>query len=220
MSKIKRASFSKAAEPLAETAYRKLEEFIVTLKLAPGSKWSEEDLVELISVGRTPVREAVKRLHNDSLLTVLARYGVMIAEINLHQQLLVVELRRDLEMLITEQAHQRASIRERCELGKMIDDFEAFSGTDIQSFLQHDLIVNQAIAGLAGNPFASKALGPLLNLSRRFFFKFSTYFNDQATLGELQASRARAISEGSKEDALKCAEKLMDFVHSYTYKLI
>ncbi len=206
-------------ESQAETAHRKLEELIVTLKLPPGSKWSEEGLGDLISIGRTPVREAVKRLQNDSLLRILPRHGVMVAEIDLHQQLLVVELRRELEMFITKRANQRASLSERDELANMADALETSGMTDVHSYLRHVFVVNRTIAELAGNPFAEKAISPLLALSRRFFFKFYPELHNLEVVGKLHASRARAISEDNEGEALKRAEKLMDVIEEYTHKL-
>ena len=50
------------ANRLLRLLMRILEDLIVTLKLPPGSLWSEEALSERIGIGRTPVREAVKRL--------------------------------------------------------------------------------------------------------------------------------------------------------------
>jgi DNA-binding GntR family transcriptional regulator len=78
---------------LAEAAHSLLEEMIVTLQLKPGSLWSEEALSERIAIGRTPVREAAKRLQADSRVRILPRHGLQIAEIDLHEQLQVVDLR-------------------------------------------------------------------------------------------------------------------------------
>src|SRR4051794_17611798 len=46
----------------AEDARRRLEDMIVTLELKPGTVWSETELSERLDLGRTPVREALKRL--------------------------------------------------------------------------------------------------------------------------------------------------------------
>src|SRR5690606_27050827 len=86
----KKAEIAAPAESQADTAHRRLEEMIVTLQLPPGSHWSEEGLAERIGIGRTPVREAVKRLQADYLVSILPRHGLMITEINTHEQLLVI----------------------------------------------------------------------------------------------------------------------------------
>ncbi len=51
-----------SAELASARAYRALERMIVTLELAPGAVVTERVLVERLSLGRTPVREAIQRL--------------------------------------------------------------------------------------------------------------------------------------------------------------
>ena len=208
-----------SGESQAETAHRKLEELIVTLELPPGSKWSEESLGELISIGRTPVREAVKRLQNDSLLRIIPKHGVMVAEIDLQQQLLVIELRRELELFITRRATRRASVEERDALGKMAEAMETAGIADVHSYLRHLFHVNRTIARLAGNPFAEKAISPLLALSRRFYFKFHPELRNLEVVGRLHAGRARAIADEKENEALEIAQNLMDVIEEYTHNL-
>src|SRR6478609_2474100 len=89
---------------LADIAHSKLEELIVTLELPPGSLWSEVSLSERIGIGRTPVREAVQRLAWERLVTIIRRHGIKISEIDVHEQMLVVEMRREVERLVATRA--------------------------------------------------------------------------------------------------------------------
>lgn len=47
---------------LADHAYRVLEELIITLQLQPGAALSEQALASRLNMGRTPIREALRRL--------------------------------------------------------------------------------------------------------------------------------------------------------------
>jgi biotin operon repressor len=67
---------------LSDQAFSALEEMIVTLKLPPGSLWSEAMLSESLGIGRTPVREAVQRLAEYHLVLIIKRHGIRIAEVN------------------------------------------------------------------------------------------------------------------------------------------
>jgi DNA-binding GntR family transcriptional regulator len=69
--------------PLNETAYQKIKELILTLKLAPGERVDEERLVKSLSIGRTPIREALFRLNAEKLVAVLPGRGFFIREITL-----------------------------------------------------------------------------------------------------------------------------------------
>jgi DNA-binding GntR family transcriptional regulator len=61
------------AETLTEQAYNRLEEMIVTLKLAPGAILSEQTLSAELGIGRTPIREALQRLAREGLVLVLPK---------------------------------------------------------------------------------------------------------------------------------------------------
>ena len=69
--------------PLNEIAYHKIKEFIVTLKLAPGEQVDEERLAKILSIGRTPIREALFRLNAEKLVEVLPGRGFFVREITL-----------------------------------------------------------------------------------------------------------------------------------------
>src|SRR5215207_2618301 len=57
----------------ADRAYLDLRDRIVTLRLAPGTVLREDELMREMEVGRTPLREAVKRLALENLVAVLPR---------------------------------------------------------------------------------------------------------------------------------------------------
>lgn len=82
---------------LTEEAYRRLEEMIVTLALAPGSVVSEAILSERLGIGTTPIREALQRLSREYLIQILPRRGVIVTGIDVRQQLQVLETRRELD---------------------------------------------------------------------------------------------------------------------------
>ena len=81
----------------------------MTLKLSPGAIVSEKALAERIGIGRTPIREALQRLTRERLVTILPRRGIMVSEINVKSQLRLLEVRRELERLISKRAARRAT---------------------------------------------------------------------------------------------------------------
>src|ERR1700744_1631323 len=64
-------------ETLTERAYRQIEELIVTLELAPETILSEQSLAQRLSIGRTPIREALQRLARRGLGVVVAPRGTL-----------------------------------------------------------------------------------------------------------------------------------------------
>ena len=60
-------------ESLADLAYRRLEEAIVTLSLRPGAILNEAQMIALVDLGRTPVREALIRLAQQGKLEIASQ---------------------------------------------------------------------------------------------------------------------------------------------------
>lgn len=61
---------STAKQTLADEVYTQLRDLIVALKLSPGTPLSESDLTVRLGVSRTPIREALQRLHREGFAVV------------------------------------------------------------------------------------------------------------------------------------------------------
>jgi len=70
--------------PLNEIAYQKIKERIVTLKLGPRDQVDEDWLAKTLSIGRTPIREALFRLNAENLVEVVRGRGFFVRDITLH----------------------------------------------------------------------------------------------------------------------------------------
>jgi DNA-binding GntR family transcriptional regulator len=208
------------SESQADTAHRRLEEMIVTLQLPPGSHWSEEGLAEEIGIGRTPVREAVKRLQADYLVSILPRHGLMITEINVHEQLLAIELRRELEIFISTRAARRILASDRERLLAVAAEIEAAGKHgSLEKYLREVFKANGLIAAAAGNPFAARSISPLHAMSRRFYYRYAPDLQNLSTMGMFHADRARAVSRQDESKALATVTALMDQIEEYTRRI-
>lgn len=216
----KKAEIAAPAESQADTAHRRLEEMIVTLQLPPGSHWSEEGLAERIGIGRTPVREAVKRLQADYLVSILPRHGLMITEINTHEQLLVIEFRRELEIFISTRAARRILAADRERLLIIADEIEnAGQKGNLEKYLIEVFKANNLIAKAAGNPFAARSISPLHAMSRRFYYRYESDLQNLGAMGHLHAERARAVARQDEKKALANVSALMEQIEKYTRRI-
>ena len=68
-----------ATKTNADTAYEFILERIITAEMAPGSVIEERELMTLCDLGRTPVREALKRLQVEQFINVSPRRGMFVA---------------------------------------------------------------------------------------------------------------------------------------------
>jgi DNA-binding GntR family transcriptional regulator len=214
---------SKVSDPLeeqnslADRAHAQLEELIATLDLAPGSVWSEQSLSELLSIGRTPVREAIKRLEMSRLIQTIRRHGIRIADIDIFEQLQAVELRSSLEALISAAAARRASSDDRRQLATTLLDLEkAIEAGENSNALPLIAVASRMIMRSARNPYFERALGPLLLVSRRFYLRYAADVKDVSHVWRLHAARARAVAVGDVEGAEEAAYEIMAYVEQFT----
>ena len=81
---------------------------IATLELPPGAVLSEAQLIEALDIGRTPIREALQRLAVEGLVEILPRKGILVSDTNPQKQLLILEVRRELDRLMARTGAVRA----------------------------------------------------------------------------------------------------------------
>lgn len=205
------------AETLSERAYRELEEQIVTLKIPPGTVVSEAVLSKRTGFGRTPIREAIQRLARERLVVIMARRGIMVAEVNIQSQLRLLEVRRELERLLARCAARRATAAERRRLNGIAEEMErAGAKNDDRSFMRLDREFNLLVLEAARNEFATGAMTLMHGLSRRFWYIHYKEVADLPLAARLHADMARAIAESDQDEAAAASDRLLDYIEAFT----
>ena len=202
---------------LTDQAYRELEERIVTLRLQPGEVLSETALSAQLEIGRTPIREALQRLAREGLIVILPRKGILVSEINPGKQLLVLEVRRELERLMARIGAVRRTEAERDGFLEIAAGMErAARDNDDIEFMRYDNAFNNLMATAGHNEYAVRAIGLMNGLSRRFWFVHYKETADMPHCARLHAAVARSIAEGDADAAAVAADQLVDYVETFT----
>jgi DNA-binding GntR family transcriptional regulator len=189
----------------------------VTLKLAPGAVVSEAELSERLGIGRTPIREALQRLARERLVNILPRRGIVVSEINVKSQLRLLEVRRELERLISRSAARRATDQEREQFRRLAANFgKSAKANDDVAFMRTDREFNSLQAAATHNEFAIGAMGLMHGLSRRFWYIHYKQAADMPLTAKLHADIARAIADGDEDRAGKATDKLLDVIEKFT----
>src|SRR5215212_1395420 len=94
---------------LGDVAFEAIEEMIVTRHLAPGAMLSESEIAAELSMGRTPVREALARLEWIGFVEVHPRRGVQVSSVDVMRHLELLEVRRPLEASMVRHVVERAT---------------------------------------------------------------------------------------------------------------
>jgi len=164
---------------LSAEAYYRLRDLVVTLELPPGAVLDERQLMERLQLGRTPVREAVRRLAGEGLVTVFARRGTVVAPVDVRDLTHVSEVRTDLEALGAKLAAQRADAADRRRARELLDQIGAAPVTALsatagpealRSLIRLDQRVHHCVHHATHNRYLQETLGEYLTLSLRLWF--------------------------------------------------
>ncbi len=188
------------AESLAEKAYVAIRRLIVTLELGPGSVINERELVEQLGIGRTPVREALRRLAQEGLVEVYPRRGMFVTDVDVRKLALVSEVRAALEPEAARLAAERATDAERAELQELLDELDA-AGVDDHALMALDERIHRAVYRCARNDLLATTLEQYYVLALRIW---TIALDRQHELNDaVQGHRAllEAIHDGDGERA-------------------
>src|SRR5437016_8642816 len=140
-------------ELLADRAYIELRDRIVTLRIAPGEPIDEDRLGQELEMGRTPVREAIKRLALENLVTVFPRRGTFASEINITDLNHISDVRMTLEGHAAARAAERMTDSQRAELQELLEELDRSEGSDdVEGLMALDGRGHRFIDRCTGNP--------------------------------------------------------------------
>ncbi|MEA2331683.1 MAG: hypothetical protein QOK00_3669 [Thermoleophilaceae bacterium] len=156
---------------VAERAYMELRDRIVTLRLAPGTVLREDELMRDLDIGRTPLREAVKRLALENLVAVQPRRGTFVAAVEAADIVNITEVRAELEGYAAELAAARMDDAARVAAEALLHEVEKLSRPDDQDWLMRfDERIHRFTWEAAGNPYLSETLERYFTHSLRVWY--------------------------------------------------
>jgi DNA-binding GntR family transcriptional regulator len=155
---------------LADRAYLELRDRIVSLSLPPGAPLLEDALISDLAVGRTPIREAIKRLALEDLVTIYPRRGTFVSEIEITDLAQIGDVRLQLEGHAAYRAAQRATAADKLEAEALIDELDALQPTE-EELTRIDARIHRFVYRCARNPYLEATLDRLLNLSLRIWLR-------------------------------------------------
>src|SRR3954471_5377188 len=158
---------------LAEQAYRHLRDRLIMLDIRPGEAINDGKLAAELGIGRTPVREALKRLETDHLVVSYPRRGTFATIVDITELADVSELRQLLEPLAARKAARNAGPALRAELNSVARTIEklahASEKPEKKALMRYDLTVHRLIYKAAGNRHLEDSLIRYDNLATRIW---------------------------------------------------
>jgi DNA-binding GntR family transcriptional regulator len=157
-----------------EAAYRAIRDMLVTLQLKPGAVISEDKLTEQLGIGRSPIREAIRRLACEQLIVIHPRRGTFAADVNITDLAFVSAVRQQLEPYVAALAAEHATEPDRKDVERVMRAADIVRTTDVDRdmLLRVDFHIHRTVYRAGGNPYLESTLRQYYNLSARIWHIF------------------------------------------------
>jgi DNA-binding GntR family transcriptional regulator len=193
---------------LAERAYQRLRLAIVECRFAPGERLTEAAIARRLRVGKTPAREALRRLVLEGLARVTPRHGYTVAPITLRDVQELFDLRLLLEPAAAERAaahREPPSLSRLKQLGRF--GYDAGGRNSIREFVRANSEFHAEVAHLSGNHRVAELIARLLAESERLInFGVLQRPQSERTVGEHQRL-IEALESRDARSARRVAEE-------------
>lgn len=185
--------------PLRDVVFQTLREGILTGELKPGERLMEIHLANRLGVSRTPVREAIRMLELEGLVTMIPRKGACVASISKQDLQDVLELRRALDSLAVKLACERILPEQLRALQDAAKEFEQSTvSNNAKEIAQADVRFHDIILEATGN---KRLIQMVNNLAERVFRYRLEYVKDRNNHAQLVKEHAKILEYIEKKDS-------------------
>lgn len=197
--------------PLVEQAYERIKENIITLHFLPGQYLNEAAICAQLGLGRTPVHQALQRLHHEGMVEVMPRKGVIVQPDSISEIIKILDSRLAVEPELARAAARRVAANEIAPealvklraIATATDPHQV--PPDIASFTTNDRWFHREVASLSGNQVMSDFARMLHERSTRFW-----YLNMWQTIdvGATNTQHAEIVSAIEAADEKAAGERM------------
>ncbi len=190
--------------PLYLEVADRVREMIYTSRLKPGEWIDETDVCQQLGISRTPLREALKVLHAENLVELVARRGCRVVELDDEDLLDLFPVMATLEGLCANLATRKLTDVGLRRLEKMHAQLEKHAANgDVDRYYEVNREFHRAIQEMAGNRWLhriSEELRNVLTLARHRQLTMDGRLDQSMQEHEqiMNALRARNAEQASK----------------------
>jgi DNA-binding GntR family transcriptional regulator len=207
-----------SARLVAERAYEELRDRIVTLRLAPGTVLREDALMQEMKIGRTPLREAVKRLALENLVAVQPRRGTFVTAVEASDIVNISEVRAELESYAAELAALRMNDEARAAAEALLQEIDEVTRPHDQDWLMRfDERIHRFTWEAAGNPYLMETLERYFTHSLRIWYLVLDRVPGLGHTVHDQAHLLEALLEG---DAPRARDVMREHVRAFQREIL
>lgn len=197
--------------PLRDVVFNTLRQAILTGELKPGERLMEIHLANRLGVSRTPIREAIRKLELEGLVTMIPRRGAEVAQITEKSMSDVLEVRRAMDALCAELACERITEEELAQLKDACVHFERVTATrDVKQIAKADVQLHDIILQATGNNRLIQLVNNLSEQMYRYRFEYIKDFSQHQRLVEEHRIIYDSLVSRDKERASEAAKVHID----------
>jgi DNA-binding GntR family transcriptional regulator len=139
--------------------FKTLRDRIVYMDYPPGKSLSEKEFCEEFKVSRTPLREAIKKLEEMKLVTVIPRYGTYVSSVDINEIRSAFEVKIKLEGLAGEAAAKRITADKLAEMKALIQEADVLlKNGGHRNLIEMDTRFHEIIYQATQNPILQEML--------------------------------------------------------------
>lgn len=149
-------------ELLSDQAYDVIRKSIIDGTFAPGEQLVESQLARKLSISQAPMREALRKLSHEGLVTTIPRRGSFVTEVSEKQAEQAREVRCSLEELAARLTAGRLNDLHAQRLRDIVNEmWKAARKRDIAAFRIHDTAFHRTVMEASGNEYLPRLWGQI-----------------------------------------------------------
>lgn len=149
----------RVAAPLREQVTDRVRSAILDLRLRPGERLIERELTENLGVSRATVREVIRQLAAEGLVTVVPQRGAEVTSLSASDAADIYEMRASLEALAVRRFVQRAGDEQVRALRAAVDEIARSADVDGDHLGAKDRFYEVLMEGSASGPLQQTLAG-------------------------------------------------------------
>lgn len=196
-----------------EKIFKTIRDRIVYMEYPPGKLLPEKDLCDEFKVSRTPIREAIQKLKEMKLVTVIPRYGTYVSPVDINEIRSAFEVKIKLEGLAGEVAAKRITADKLAEMKALIEKADALLKVDgHRHLIEIDAQFHEIIYQATQNPIL---LEMLENLHSRCARLWNSALSEVIPIAKIITQLKEIYSCLERRDSQKARQLMEDHVRYF-----
>lgn len=190
--------------PLRDVVFNTLRQAILKGELKPGERLMEIQLAQRLGVSRTPIREAIRKLELEGLVTMVPRKGAEVAKITEKSLRDVLEVRKALEELAMQIACDKINEDIIGDLEIALDEFKkSINSKELTAIAEADVNFHDVIYNATSNEKLIQILNNLREQMYRYRIEYIKDYNSHKRIIEEHELIIDCLKKQDKEKATR-----------------